>query len=371
MRASRAFGGLPKATPAARGYIDDKKGGVAEWFKATVLKTVVSERVPWVRIPPPPPLEFYQKTRCFCVESISAEMGLSVTRKVVDDLLGPPTDISEIDAARKESLARAAFNLYVEAAILTVAVSHLYESVDSTEVSLTRNQAIEAGLAVRITKYMGAVMALHLDKVRQHGEVVMTLNRCITETAVNLMFFCEKATSEDYDEFVKSSLRPERDLYKTVQENIAKRGKVLPIEVRMLNSITRVFDSSGVSGIDELNRIPKRKDYKTILDALGMSSAYPMMQGVPSHLIHGTWVDIMSHHLEKMISGFRPKPEPVVPDPRLLCPVATLVLCAMRSYVNKNFPVNHPAISLLLDRIGDLMERTARVDALHEEQISK
>ncbi len=29
-------------------------GGVAEWFKAPVLKTGVLERVPWVRIPPPP-----------------------------------------------------------------------------------------------------------------------------------------------------------------------------------------------------------------------------------------------------------------------------------------------------------------------------
>src|SRR3989304_6970629 len=31
-------------------------GGVAEWSKATVLKTVGPNRVSWVRIPPPPPL---------------------------------------------------------------------------------------------------------------------------------------------------------------------------------------------------------------------------------------------------------------------------------------------------------------------------
>lgn len=30
-------------------------GKVAEWFKATVLKTVVGETLPWVRIPPFPP----------------------------------------------------------------------------------------------------------------------------------------------------------------------------------------------------------------------------------------------------------------------------------------------------------------------------
>ena len=33
-------------------------GGVVEWFKALVLKTSVSARAPWVRIPPPPPFTF-------------------------------------------------------------------------------------------------------------------------------------------------------------------------------------------------------------------------------------------------------------------------------------------------------------------------
>jgi hypothetical protein len=32
-----------------------RSGGVAERFKAPVLKTGVRESVPWVRIPPPPP----------------------------------------------------------------------------------------------------------------------------------------------------------------------------------------------------------------------------------------------------------------------------------------------------------------------------
>ncbi len=31
-------------------------GGVAEWSNAPVLKTDVGESLPWVRIPPPPPV---------------------------------------------------------------------------------------------------------------------------------------------------------------------------------------------------------------------------------------------------------------------------------------------------------------------------
>ena len=37
-----------------RGQFNLTLGGVVEWFKALVLKTSVSARVPWVRIPPPP-----------------------------------------------------------------------------------------------------------------------------------------------------------------------------------------------------------------------------------------------------------------------------------------------------------------------------
>src|ERR1700687_514127 len=36
--------------------LNSKDGRVAEWFKAPVLKTGVPARVPWVRIPPLPPL---------------------------------------------------------------------------------------------------------------------------------------------------------------------------------------------------------------------------------------------------------------------------------------------------------------------------
>jgi hypothetical protein len=41
--------------------LNSNVGRVAEWFKAPVLKTGVPARVPWVRIPPLPPL-----TNWFC-----------------------------------------------------------------------------------------------------------------------------------------------------------------------------------------------------------------------------------------------------------------------------------------------------------------
>lgn len=298
-------------------------------------------------------------------------MGIKVTEKSINDLIGPPTDISSIGTDPKKSVSEIAFDLYRETAIVAIVSSHLYESYDPIKGALPRDQAIEAGLLIRIIKFMASVLALLCDKTREHGEVIMALNRCITESAINLRFFCEKATQQDFDEFVKSSLKPEKETYTIIQENVSKRGEALPIETRMINSINRVFRNSGVTGVNELNSIPKRKGYKSILKTMGMESDYPMLQGVPSHAIHGTWVDLMLHHLEEVDSGFRPKPDPTRPDARLICPINMIVLTAVKSYVDKRFPRGHEGISTLLARIDDLIERNIKIDALHEERFSK
>ena len=45
----------------------DRRGGVAEWSNAAVLKTVERESVPGVRIPPPPPLALAKSFSAFGV----------------------------------------------------------------------------------------------------------------------------------------------------------------------------------------------------------------------------------------------------------------------------------------------------------------
>lgn len=160
-------------------------------------------------------------------------MATELNEKSITEMLGAPADVSTIGTAGT-SLAEVAFNLYRETAILVTFVSHLS---DSDDMSLSRNQAIEVGLAVRISKYMSGVLALMIDKVREHGEVIQTINRCIVESAINLRFFCEKADAEDYEEFVRSCLRPERDQQRLIAANIQARGSELPIETRMLRSI--------------------------------------------------------------------------------------------------------------------------------------
>lgn len=283
----------------------------------------------------------------------------------MDRMLGPPTDVS-VMGQPGVSISQLAFNLYRESTVLLNLVANLSGAED---LSLSRNHAIEAGLAVRIMKFMTSVLALEADTVRDHGEVILALNRCIAESAMNLEFFCKAAAEEDYEQYIRSSLRAERDQQKLIEQNIQTRGSELPIERRMKTSIARVFRLSGVSDIQELAKIPKRKDYRQILESIGWGHAYPMIQGVPSHMVHGTWVDLILHHLEEAGTGFRAGPQPKRTDARLLLPVCLIVLQAVRSYVNSRFA--HQGAAPLIARIEDLFERVSAVNDAHEETLSR
>ncbi|HUT21871.1 MAG TPA: DUF5677 domain-containing protein [Candidatus Bipolaricaulota bacterium] len=297
-------------------------------------------------------------------------MSEEFTKITIDELIGPPIDISKLDVSSKSALSKAAFDLYRETAMVAVLASHLYESYQPERSALPRDQAIGIGLIVRISKFMSSVLALLCDKEREHGEVIMSLNRCIIESAINLKFFCEEALELDFEEFVKSSLKPEKEAYDSIQKNISKRGSTLPIEKRMLNSINLTFRTSGIKEVSELTSIPKRKNYKDILTIMGMESFYPFFQGIPSHAIHGTWVDLILHHLEKTDDGFRPKPEPTVTDARLLCPINLIILTAIQSYIKKYFIHDSEVFVALVDRISGLLELNNKVDTAHEESIS-
>jgi hypothetical protein len=54
------------------------------------------------------------------------------------------------------------------------------------------------------------------------------------ESAINLEFLASKNDDKYFDQFVKFSLGPERELYDIIEANVAARGgEVWPIEQRM------------------------------------------------------------------------------------------------------------------------------------------
>jgi hypothetical protein len=279
-----------------------------------------------------------------------------------------PADDETLSRAIDESKCSAlAVELYKEAATVIVVEAHLAVNGDGV---LLRNQAICVGLLVRVAKFMTAVMQLSAQDDRR--EVVLSLNRSILESAVNLRFLLAKNSPDVFDSFVKAPLGPERELFDVIQANITARGgEQWPIEKRMLGSIERIVRLSGMT-IDEIS--PKRQEWggslRDRMKAIGEDYNYLYVQRIPSHAVHGSWVDILLHHLDEQDGGFIPDSEWKGVDARLLNPIALLVLKAGGQYLEQFFGETTET-AIIRTRIVDLAERISKADAAHEQWMRK
>lgn len=292
----------------------------------------------------------------------------------VHEFLGEPTKVDD-DALRicaeKGAFTGLAFELYKEAAVVFSVCAHISigEKDSENAPALSLNQAICAGFLVRIAKFMTGIIQLTASDDRR--EVIAVLERSIFETAINLRFLLLKNDDSVYKEFVQASLAPERELFDVIQANIQERGHILPIEERMLRSINRACTWADLK-IEEIS--PKFRNWgastiKERLRALGEESLYLSILRIPSHAVHGTWVDLVFHHLEKKDGGFGPQPAWSRIDARSLCLPCVFVLWAARDYVRSLGMV--PEILPLYDRITNLQERIIKVDEAHEKWLTE
>ncbi len=282
----------------------------------------------------------------------------------IENHIGPPIEVTDemIQACwEKGQFGSLLFDLYKEAGRLLTVTSAAYVGYPGDTLILPRNQAICAGLLVRISKLMTSVVKL--SSGIEHGETVQALNRCIIESLVNLRYLLLKDSDGLYDKFVKNGLRPERELYDTIIENIRERGgKRLVIEESMLQSILGKCESSGVK-IDEISVKAGSwgGSFQDRVNALGFDEkAYTVLQGIPSHAIHGTWMDLLNNHLLRVEGGFEPNFDHTETDGELLMPVAFLVAEAAKEYLDKYFGRN--IAEPLYERLESLQERLMKVE---------
>jgi Family of unknown function (DUF5677) len=289
------------------------------------------------------------------------------------EMLGPKVDIGSLDGETSRSkITTLAFELYKEAIRVLNLTANILDRTSSASGGLSRNQAICAGLLIRMVKFMIAVLELTCKNDR--GEVVVSLMRSIMESAFDLEFLVRADDDKHYDDFVKSSLGAERAFYDLVQANITKRGDgtVLPIEKRLLRNLARLCEVSGVK-IEDVS--PKYKNWsgglKQRLRSLQKEEQYVFMHRVPSHAVHGTWVDLYKQHLDynPKTKMFMARCKWLPTDARAYGPTAVLALDAVKPYVEKFFSTI-PESKLLLERIDDLRNRTIAVEAAHEKLLS-
>jgi len=286
-------------------------------------------------------------------------------RRAFEESMMPAVDLSDLEERSKTgNFDELAFELFKEtAAALIVCASCYAAHSPQVDVSYPRNQAICIGLLVRLMKFIRAVLAI-LSTGDHAREVIFVLVRCLTESAISLRYLILKNDPAIYEEFVRTGLGPDAALYDLIKKNISERnGEILPIEERMLRSIERVCRLSKLS-IDDINR--KRTEWggglKNRLIDLGLEEAYVIVQRIPFHAVHGTWGDLVLHHLEEKLDGFSPRFETSTVDSRLLLPCCLFILLAIKDYA-ENYLQGFPS---LMERVADLQERISAVNSAHE-----
>jgi hypothetical protein len=224
---------------------------------------------------------------------------------------------------------------------------------------LRREQAVCAGLLMRAAAWMRAVGAI--AKVPGLRGVLQGLNRCIQESVVTSRFL-QVGEPDQVERFVRESLGPERELYDLIHANIAAHGGIrAPIEDRMLRSIEKTSADAGVDIQDVGAKAHWATNFRLRCERVERPEIYIQFR-LGSHAIHGTWVDLQRHHIEKVDGGWEVRHTPEAADVRLLLPPSLLALEGAGSYAETWIGSSQDA-RVVLERILELIARVQAVDA--------
>lgn len=232
------------------------------------------------------------------------------------------------------------------------------------------DQAVVVGHFVRLYKLISAL----LDQTCQHRrEIAFMFARMAFECIINASFILKNYSPELVLSYKSYSLKHEKKLMNRINDNIKQRkGEVLPIEDRMLNSINHSFRVSGVEPKQikarELRNWGNKNIYEKAED-VGLGEAYLAAFGGPSHGIHGNWQDLLEYHLECDNQGqFTPVFEWHRPRPQYLNVVALQSAEVSMQYATW---IGFQEIEQLTESLAELQERVLALDSAHEQWLNQ
>jgi len=281
----------------------------------------------------------------------------------ISELLPPRVAVNRevLEKLSDQELMQVSIQLYREASLTIQACAQNHAPAKLTD----RSRAICCGLLVRLGKYMLAVDTLvtHQDSC---ADVLMAINRSMFESAVNVTYLLHVDTPEVYEDFVKKGLGPEREYHDLVQQNIAERGGVMtPMEDRILQSILRVIERSGV----KIEDVPvKHQEWgvnmREKIKEIGWDGMYVPYR-IGSHAVHGSWVDVLMRHLVYSDEGFSVEWSFGFTDSRLLNSSARLNLEAAGYYAGRWFEAaDRDAVFERLEPLIDDLEAVSHATEL-------
>jgi hypothetical protein len=262
------------------------------------------------------------------------------------------------------------FQLFKETGCMAVIASSVSVANERSEHPFERDQAICAGLLIRIFKLIMAVC--RLVSTGDGAEVNLQLLRSMFESATNLRFLLHKNDKKLFDLFVSSSLGPERELYDLVQATSKERGgELLPIEHRILDQIQEACDRSGI----KIEAVPRKHQawggsLRDKLEYLKEEHRYALGQRFPSHSVHGDWIDLVTFHLKHEGDRFGVQQLFWPNTPAVYLLASVFVLEAIEAYLRFYFePIRE--IETVFERIDDLQLRLEMVDDHYEKWVQR
>lgn len=229
----------------------------------------------------------------------------------------------------------------------------------------TRNEAILAGLMIRLTKLQQALLDQTCQKRREIVEIIF---RCLMETIINLHFLLENNSEKMFDKYIEYSLREEKRLLQRINQNVNERGYEIPIEKRMKDDIYRAFKTSGfkTDQVNETSYAPWGAKIFERAESLKMKGAYSAFFSLPSHAVHGNWQDLITHHIKFENGGFSPAIEWSRSRPQPLFIAALLTVITNKAYLNQIIP-DCPDKSHVNQLLDDAFVKIRVADELHEQ----
>lgn len=131
------------------------------------------------------------------------------------------------------------------------------------------------------------------------GETTAIVDRCIFETAVRIVWFCQEPNEQKFERYLASSLAIDLEFRAQIENEIRERGTKIPIEDRMLKSIERHRAAAEMSE-DEVSRTKRMPTFENIMKEIGLNRLqYTIAHKFGSGHVHGSWGSLISHYLER------------------------------------------------------------------------
>jgi hypothetical protein len=154
--------------------------------------------------------------------------------------------------------------------------------------------------------------------------------------------------------------------------NIEARGGIrLPIEDRMLSSISAAVTRSGFSITDLSPDEPKSWGERSLYQrakAVGFEVIYLAAFGGGSQNVHGNWMDLLEYHLEEDGDGFVPALEWHKPRPQVGLTIAQMTTDVVMRF--SRLVEAFEDIHGLDDRLENLAKRINRANVAHEQFVT-